>query len=135
MKSRRRAATIIELLTDSRLELSNMWHRFLSAVFLFLLCGTVLIAADIKGKIIKVDPENRKITLTVEDKEQEFTVTKETHILGPKGDLKDGLKHKVFQNEKALKKGIPATLHIEKKGEQDIVTEIKLGGRKKQVQP
>jgi hypothetical protein len=111
-----------------------MWHRFLSAVVVIVLCSAALVAADIKGKIIKVDPDNRKITLSIEDKAQEFTLSKETHILGPKGDLKDGLKHKVFQNEKALKKGIPATLHIEKKGEQDVVTEVKLGGKKKKVQ-
>lgn len=111
-----------------------MWHRFLSALVMVLLCGVGLLAADIKGKIIKVDPDTRKITLNIEDKQQEFTLAKETHILGPKGDLKDGLKHKVFMNEKALKKGIPATLHIEKKGEQDVVTEVKLGGKKKKAQ-
>lgn len=108
-----------------------MLRRIATAVCVLLAFGAALVAAEIKGRIVKVDAPNRKITMTVDDKEQEFTLTKDTRILGPKGDLKDGLRHKVFQNEKALKKGIPATLTTEKKDEREAVTEIKLGASKK----
>src|SRR5712692_7300178 len=103
-----------------------MFRRFLAAICVLLALGVALAAAEIKGRIVKVDAPNRKITMSLEDKEKEFALTKDARILGPKGDLKDGLKHKVFQNEKALKKGIPATITTEKKDDADVVTEIKL---------
>ena|SRR5215831_17271892 len=105
--------------------------RSLVAGCVLLTFGWIVIAGEIKGRIVKVDATNRKITLKVDDKEQEFTLGKETKILGPKGDLKDGLKHKVFQNENNLKKGIKATITTEKKDDVDIVTEVKLTGGKK----
>ena len=112
-----------------------MIRRSLTAACVLLIFGFALVAGEIKGRIVKVDAPNRKITVRLEDKEQEFTLGKDTRILGPKGDLKDGLKHKVFQNEKALRKGIQATITTEKKDDTDVVTEVKLtGGKKKQPQ-
>jgi hypothetical protein len=108
-----------------------MIRRFVAAVSVFLIVGVALVAGEVKGRIVKVDASNRKITVTIDDKQQEFTLTDDVRILGPKGPLKDGLKHKVFQNEKALKKGISAVLTTEKKNDSDVVTEIKLGGKKK----
>jgi hypothetical protein len=108
-----------------------MFRRLVAAVCVFLAFGFALVAAEIKGRIVKVDAPNHKITVSVDDKEQEFTLTDDTRILGPKGTLKEGLKHKVFQNGKALKKGIPATLTTEKKNDAEIVTEIKLNSGKK----
>ena len=108
-----------------------MLRRFVVAVVAVHLCGISILAAEIKGRIVKVDAANRKITLALADKEQEFTLTKDARIIGPKGDLKDGLRHKVFQSERALQKGIPATLTTEKKDDREQVTEIKLGGSKK----
>ena len=107
-----------------------MIRLLFAAVCVFLAMG-ITVAAEIKGRIIKVDAPTRKITLSVEDKEREFTLPENVRILGPKGTLKDGLRHKVFQNEKALKKGIPATLTTDSKDDKETVTEIKLGGGKK----
>jgi hypothetical protein len=112
-----------------------MIRRFLSACLFLLVFGAVLIAAEIKGRIIKVDPSNRKITVHVEDGDRELTLNKDARILGPKGNLKDGLAHKVFRSEKALKKGIPATIITETKDDAERVTEIKLGGTKKKSEP
>lgn len=107
-----------------------MFRRFLTACCFLLLFGAVLIAAEIKGRITKVDATNRKITVRVGDDNREFTLGKDTKILGPKGDLKDGLKHRVFRNEN-LRNGIRATITTEKKDDAELVTEIKLGGSKK----
>lgn len=97
---------------------------------LFALAGFIA-AAEIKGKITKVDADNNKITVSVDDKEQEFTITKDTKILSGKGnELKGGLKSKAF-GEKALKKGVQATITTEKKDGKDVVTEVKLMGGKK----
>ena len=86
-----------------------MFRRCIAATCMLLVFGVALVAAEIKTRIVKVDAPNRKITVTIGEKEQELTLTEDAKILGPKGQLKDGLKHKVFQNGKALKKGIRAT--------------------------
>jgi hypothetical protein len=111
-----------------------MIRRFLAAVCVLLAFGMALVAAEIKGRIVKVDAPNRKITMVCDEKEREFTLTDDARILGPKGTLRDGLKHRVFQSEKALKKGIPATITTEKKKDAEVVTEIKLGSGKKKVE-
>jgi hypothetical protein len=111
-----------------------MIRRCLAAVCVLLVFGIAMMAAEVKGRIVKVDAPNRKITLTVDDKEKEFTLTRDARILGPKGDLKGGLNHRVFQNEKALKKGIPAIITTEKKDNAEVVTEIKLGNGKKKAE-
>ena len=107
-----------------------MSRRVLSAFVVLLALAGIVVAAEIKGKITKVDAENNKITVTVDDKEQEFTLTKETKIWGAKDVLKDGLKNKRF-SEKAVMKGIDATIPTEKVGDKEVVKEVKLTGGKK----
>jgi len=107
-----------------------MSRRALAAVAVLFFFTALVVAAEIKGKITKVDAENNKITLTVDDKDQEFTITKDTKITGAKGEIKDGLKSKAF-NEKRLKKGIDATVKTETKDGKEVVTEVKIAGGKK----
>jgi hypothetical protein len=109
-----------------------MSRRLLAAFAVMFVFTAFVVAAEIKGKITKVDAENNKITVTVDDKEKEFTLTKDTKITGKKGgEIKNGLKAKTF-NEKNLKKGIQATITTEKDGDKEIVKEVKLmGGKKK----
>jgi hypothetical protein len=111
-----------------------MFRRLVAAVCVSLVFGIVAIAAEMKGRIVKVDAPNHKITVSIDDKQQEFTLSDNARIYGPKGPLKDGLKHKVFQSQKALKNGIPATLTTEKKNDAEVVTEIKLGNGKQKSQ-
>jgi hypothetical protein len=108
-----------------------MLRRLVSAVLVMLMFAAFLIAAEYKGKITKVDAENKKITVNIDGKDQEFTVTKDTKILSSKGnELKGGLKSKAF-GPKRLEKGIQATITTEKKDDKEVVTEVKLAGRKK----
>ena len=110
-----------------------MVRRVLSAFVVLLAFAAFILAGEIKGKITKVDAENNKITVTVDDKDQELTITKDTKFISPKGnELKGGLKSKAF-GEKALKKGISATITTEKKNDKEVVTEVKLTGGKKQA--
>jgi hypothetical protein len=110
-----------------------MSRRVLSAVAVLFVFAAFVAAAEIKGKIIKVDAENNKITVTVDEKDQEFTLTKDTKIVGGKGgEIKDGLKSKRF-SEKALMKGVPATITTEKVGDKEVVKEVKLTGGKKKA--
>jgi hypothetical protein len=112
-----------------------MSRRVFAALAVLFVFTAFVVAAEIKGKITKVDAENNKITVTVDDKDREFTLTKDTKIIGKKGgDIKNGLKAKAF-NDKALKKGIQATITTEKDGDKEIVKEVKLtGGKKKSDQ-
>jgi hypothetical protein len=107
-----------------------MLRRVAVAFGMLLVSAVVLLAGEIKGRITKVDADNNKITVNVDGKDQEFTLTKDTKIVGKKGDIKDGLKAKVFSNEKRLQKGIAATITTEKKGDKEVVTEVKLTGGK-----
>jgi hypothetical protein len=109
-----------------------MLRLFASTVVVFLASSAVLVAAEVKGKITKVNPEKNTITVTVDGKDQDFTLTTDTKIVNSKGkDIKDGLKGKQFQNEKSLKKGIAVTLTTDKVGDKEVVKEVKLTGGKK----
>jgi hypothetical protein len=114
-------------------EVHLMTRRVLPAIAVLFVFAAFIAAAEIKGKIIKVDAENNKITVTVDDKDKEFTLTKDTKIISPKGnDLKGGLKSKRF-SEEALKKGVPATITTEKVDDKEVVKEVKLTGGKKKA--
>jgi hypothetical protein len=106
-----------------------MSRRVLAAVAVLFACAAFVVAAEIKGKISKVDAENNKITVTVDGKDQEFTLTKDTKIVGGKGDIKDGLKSKRF-SDKAIKQGIDVTVTTEKKDDKEVVTQVKISGKK-----
>src|SRR5262249_7704585 len=108
-----------------------MSRRVVAAIAVLFFFTALAVAAEIKGKVSKVDAENNKITLTVDDKDQEFTITKDTKIIGSKGgEVKNGLKSKAF-SEKALKRGITATITTEKQGDKEVVKELKISGGKK----
>ena len=108
-----------------------MSRRVVAAVAVLYFFTALVVAAEIKGKVSKVDAENNKITITVDDKDQEFTITKDTKIIGSKGgEVKNGLKSKAF-SEKALKRGITATITTEKQGDKEVVKELKISGGKK----
>ena len=108
-----------------------MSRRVVVAVAVLFFFTALAVAAEIKGKVSKVDAENNKITITVDDKDQEFSITKDTKIIGSKGgEVKNGLKSKAF-SEKALKRGITATITTEKQGDKEVVKELKISGGKK----
>ena len=107
-----------------------MYRRVLSAIAVLLAFAAFIVAGEIKGKITKVDPDNNKFTMTVDEKDQEFTVTKDTKFISAKGnEMKGALKSKAL-GEKRLKEGVPATVVTEKMGDKEVVKEVKLGGKK-----
>jgi hypothetical protein len=101
-----------------------------------LLCASVVLADEIKGKITKVDPDKKMLTISVDGKETEYMVSDDCKMPVRKG--KDGteraatLKGLAGQADKAKDRGgITATIITEKKGGKEVVTEIKTGGRPK----
>ncbi len=71
-----------------------MLRRFLAAFVVLFLAVGILLAAEAKGKISKVEEKNGKTTITVkvDDKDTKFRVNNDTKITGSDGkpiDVKD----------------------------------------------
>lgn len=110
-----------------------------------LLCASVVLADDVKGKITKVDPDKKVITVTVDGKDTEYTVADDCKMpkagMGGKGkgggggggDAKDmTLKDLQAAVDRAKERGgYQAAVTVEKKSGKEQVTEIKReGGRR-----
>jgi hypothetical protein len=105
-----------------------------------LVCVSVVLADDVKGKITKVDPDKKVITVTTDGKDTEYTVADDCKMpkqrmkgnKGGGGDAKDmTLKDLQAQVDRAKGGGrdVNATVTVEKKGGKEQVTEIKLERR------
>jgi hypothetical protein len=107
-----------------------------------LVCVSVVLADDVKGKITKVDPDKKVITVTTDGKDTEYTVSADCKMPkqrmkgnkggGGGGDAKDmTLKDLQAQVDRAKGGGrdVNATVTVEKKGGKEQVTEIKLERR------
>src|SRR5262245_42315808 len=93
------------------------------AVALLLIVGG-LVAAEVRGKVKSYEGE--KLTVTVDDKDQTYTVTADTKIYKGKDVAKD--REKAL---KGLKAGAEVILTVEKKDGKDVLTEVKFKGKKK----
>jgi len=99
---------------------------FLFAVMAF---PCSLHAAEIEGKLKSVDTEKGVITLTIDDKDRDFTVTKDTEI--EVHDIraykpKEGLKDPAFE-----KKGQRVVIKTVEKDGKEMVTKVTIyTGRK-----
>jgi hypothetical protein len=101
-----------------------MLRTFVCAMAMLLLCVGGVRAEELKGKIKKVG--NHVLTVTVDGKEHELQIGKETKLLGPNGDpLKDGLKNP------HLKEGTDVVAQVEKKDGKEVASEVKLTAPKK----
>ena len=93
---------------------------------IFALCATVLCAAsllaeDVKGTVAGVDADKNTITLTVDGKDQTYTVSKDASI------VTDDAKAKALSGGLAsVKKGASVTLSTEKQEEVEVVTVVKV---------
>jgi hypothetical protein len=102
-----------------------MLKKLLGSVALVLLLGTgMLLADEAKGKVKKV--EKGKITVTVGDKDVEFTVGGK----GFKGKVFDGDTEITGKDRgaflKDLKEGSEVTVKFDKDGDKTTVTEFKV---------
>ncbi len=101
-----------------------MLRAFCCAVALVLLCVGGVLAEEVKGKIKKVG--NHVLTVTVDGKDHEIHIGKDTKLLAPNGDaLKDGLKNP------HLKEGTEIVVQIEKNDGKAVASEVKLVAPKK----
>ncbi len=103
-------------------------RSFVSGILALVLCVSVVLADEIKGKIKSVDADKGTITVTSSDgKDRTLTVSKDAKIVGASGkDLKEGLK------DKHLKAGIPIIVITKKEGGKEILIELKLAQKKEE---
>jgi hypothetical protein len=106
-----------------------MYRIIAASVVLIVVLPCTLHAAEIDGKLKSVDAEKGVITLTIEDKDRDFTVTKDTEI--EVQDIraykpKEGLKDPAFE-----KKGQKVVIKTVEKDGKEIVTKVTIyTGRK-----
>lgn len=87
-----------------------------------MLCASVVMAEEIKGKITKVDVDKKTVTVSVDGKETTYDVADDAKLPGKEG--KNTLKDLQGRVEKA-KDGLKATVTTTKKGTKEVVTEVK----------
>ena len=103
-----------------------MLRKFSWAVAALFL-GTGVVSADsIPGKVKSVDATKSTITVTVDDKDQTFTVAKDSKIFQLVGKGKKAQPQDLADGLTGLKEGQTVVLTTEKKDDKDVVTQIKL---------
>ena len=106
-----------------------MFRTLVGVLFALLILPCTLHAAEIEGKLKSVDAEKGVLTLTIDDKDRDFTVTKDTEI--EVQDIrvykpKDGLKDPAFE-----KKGQKVVIKTVEKDGKEMVTKVTIyTGRK-----
>jgi hypothetical protein len=65
-------------------------HSVAVLVALLVLAGNVLAAdKEVTGKVVKVDPTKKTITIKTATGNKEYTISDDTKFLGPKGGVSD----------------------------------------------
>jgi hypothetical protein len=105
-------------------------RRTMFALIVSLVGCAGLQAAEIKGTFVKFDEPKKLLTINVEGATSEFVLTDETKVMTVKGEpTRQGIKS--FANPKVAKAGAVLTVVTDKRDGKDVVTEIRLGGKKK----
>ncbi len=100
--------------------------RTLCLALMLVFVGARLASADtVSGLVKSIDTDKNTITITADDKDQTFSVEKESKVWQP-GRTKKMPKSDVPGGLSGLKAGQPVVLTTEKKNDKDVVTEIKL---------
>jgi hypothetical protein len=102
--------------------------RLLSSLLVLIACVGGLSASEIKGKITKISTEKNTITVTVDDKDQTYSVDKEAKFVvrGKKKSVQD-----VEGGLSGLTTGSDATITLENKDGKDVVTRVEVDRKKK----
>jgi hypothetical protein len=112
-----------------------MLRKFVFAVLAVGVVTVGLLAEEYSGKVKSVDVDKNKIVISVKDGgDKEFTIEKDTKFTKTKGkdktvvDVPEGLKHDAFKADAPNPAFV--TVVTEKKGDKEVVTEVKMkGGR------
>lgn len=104
-----------------------MFKRLLAVLGVAALMFSVALADEVKGKIKKVDTGNNTLTITVNDKDQTFELTKDTKVVALYGKkIKKAQQQDVPGGVSSLKEGTAVTLTTEKKDTKEQIVQVKL---------
>jgi len=102
-----------------------MLRRFVCAVFALVLTVGVVVAAEYKGEVKSVSGDS--ITISVDGKDVKLPVSSSCEVVGGKPGAEKAVKGGVAK----LKEGTKVTATTETKDGKEVVTKIRLGGKKK----
>src|SRR5262245_44201064 len=110
-----------------------MMKRLVALAAVVVLGLGVALAEEYKGKVKSVDVENNKFVVTVDDKDQTITATKDTEYYTQKRAKKGqpGQKVPVEGGIKGLKEGQNVTVTTEKKDGKETATSVKVERQRK----
>jgi hypothetical protein len=109
-----------------------MLRKVVCAAFVLLLGVGVMLAAEAKGKIKKIEKDKEKgttITVTVDGKDMEFNTKGQKGIKYYEGDKEVDLKDKDAKGKffkETLKEGAEVTIIYDKDGDKKTIKEIKV---------
>jgi hypothetical protein len=104
-----------------------MLSRLLGALCVVAITFAVADADDIKGRVKKVDTDKNTLTITVNDKDQTFTIPKEARIVGLFGKkLKKAQLLEIPGGLSAVKENVEVTVTTDKKDNKDVVSQVKV---------
>jgi hypothetical protein len=84
---------------------------------------------EVKGKVKSVDADKSTITVTVDDKDQTFTVAKDAKVYSLVGkNAKKAQPQDIAGGLKGVNQGVDVTLTTEKKDTKETVTAVKVEG-------
>jgi hypothetical protein len=95
-----------------------------------LMCAGVVMAEEIKGRIMKVDVDKKVLTVKDGDKEREILVDDKADLGKNKDGSERSLDKLAKQVEKAGDKGVGATITTERKKGKDVATKVEVKGGK-----
>jgi len=91
-----------------------------------LLCVGVVMAEEIKGKIMKVDVDKKVLTVMEGDKEREIMVDDKTDLGKGKSGAVRTVEQLAKQVDKAGDKGVRATITTDKKKGKDVASKVEI---------
>ena len=102
-----------------------MLRKMLFGLFALMLAIGILVAEEAKGKFKKSAGEKGKRTLviTVGDKDEEFSMSKETKVVKGSDEVKGKDRGAAL---KGLKEGDEVTVNYEKDGDKKVIKELKI---------
>jgi hypothetical protein len=103
-----------------------MLRTFVAVMVALLLVVGGLVAAEVKGKVKSYKGD--ELTVTADGKDSKYIITADTKVLTGKDGKPAKDREKAL---KGLKSGAEVVLQVEKKGDKEVVTELKIAGGKK----
>ena len=108
-----------------------MLRTIACGVFALLIGTGGVLAAEVKGKVKKVDADKNTVTVTADDKDTSYDVAKDAKVVKVVGKGKKATTEAVTEGLKGVTTGSEVTLTTSKKDDKEVVTNVKIEGAKK----